>query len=341
MIASADIRPPTTLRIILAVASTLAIWLALSAYAILPVAAQSSLVELNMKVEPETIYVGDPFTITLSATYPSDHFVIFPQVPSEWGEFEVRSQTSAPTIENDDGALTSSIQIEAVLFSTGDIPTPELSVAIRKPDGEIINRPASPIDVRVESVSGNDDQLRDIKPQAELPIPFNPLSIVEGREGLVTLTAASALGLAILAIYLWRRRQAYVQPDPGTPAEIALRELDRIASLPLESDSDFKERYTLVSDCLRIYLWSQFGVPAPELTTHQTLRSLESVEIKASDTADLAQILDECDLVKFARLLPDADSANLIIERAREFARRSGVVPTTEQGAVAVGAEAA
>ena len=341
MTAFAAIRPPSSLRTILAGVSALAIWFALLAYAIPSALAQSSPLELVMEVEPETIYVGDPFTITLSATYPSDHFVIFPQVESNWGQFEVRNQTSLPTTDNGDGALTSSIQIEAVLFSTGDIPTPELSVAIRNPDGEIINRPVPPIDVRVESVSGNDDELRDIKPQAELPVPFNPLSIVEGRERLSALTAASALGLALLAFYLWRRRLSPLQPDPGTPAEIALRELDRIASLPLEPDPDFKERYTLVSDCLRTYLWSQFDVPAPELTTRQTLRSLESVEIQDSDTADLARILDECDLVKFARFLPNQDDANLIIERSREFARRTGVVSTADQEPVAVGAETA
>ena len=102
-----------------------------------------------------------------------------PRCPPRWGdEFEVRSQSSQPTRRNEDGAVTSSIQIEAVLFSTGDIPTPELSVAIRKPDGEIINRPVKPIDVAVARFlpEGDDNDLKDIKPQAELPVPLDPLS---------------------------------------------------------------------------------------------------------------------------------------------------------------------
>ncbi len=337
MIVPVAIRPRAMPRMILAGASALALFI----FGALPILAQSSPVELTMKVEPETIYVGDPFTITLSATYPGDHFVIFPQLESNWGEFEVRDQTSVPTVDNGDGTLTSSILIEAALFSIGDIPTPELSVAIRKPDGEIINRPVHPIDVSVESVSGDDDELKDIKPQAELSVPPDPLSFAQERPGLTAGTLAGGVGLAILAFYLWRRRLYPALPDPGTPAEIALRELDRIASLPLRSDADFKERYTLVSDCLRVYLWNQFGVPAPELTTRQILRSLESVEIKASDADDLTRILEECDLVKFARFLPDEDDASLIIERSREFARRTGIVPAAEQGAVAVGAQSA
>ena len=58
-------------RTLLAGATALSVWLALSVHGILPILAQSSPVELVMKVEPETIYVGDPFTITLSATYPA------------------------------------------------------------------------------------------------------------------------------------------------------------------------------------------------------------------------------------------------------------------------------
>ncbi len=338
------------LGLISTVALTVAVWIALAVHGALPISAQSAPVELNMtvekvdKAESEDIYVGDPFIITLSATYPPDHFVIFPQVPSRWGdEFEVRSQSSQPTTRNEDGAVTSSIQIEAVLFSTGDIPTPELSVAIRKPDGEIINRPVKPIDVAVARFlpEGDDNDLKDIKPQAELPVPLDPLSALRDREGLAILAVLGGVGLAALAVYLWGLMRPSVYPDLSTPAETALAELDRIAALPLESDSDFKERYTLVSDCLRHYLWGQFSFPALELTTRQIMRSIESSDVSTSERDDLARILDECDLVKFARFLPDADDAIGVVERSGEFIRQTGAVSTPEREPVAVGAEPA
>lgn len=338
------------LGLVSTVAFTVAVWIALGVHGALPVSAQSVPVELNMTVEKvdksesEDIYVGDLFIITLSATYPPDHFVIFPRVPSRWGdEFEVRSQSSQPTTQNDDGAITSSIQIVAALFSTGDIPTPELSVAIRKPDGEIVNRPVKPIDVAVARLlpEGDDNELKDIKPQAELPVPLDPLSALRDREGLAILAVLGGVGLAALAVYLWGLMRAPVYPDLSTPAETALAELDRIAALPLESDSDFKERYTLVSDCLRNYLWGQFSFPALELTTRQIMRSIESSDVSTSERDDLARILDECDLVKFARFLPDADDAIGVIERSRDFIRQTGAVSTSEREPVAVGAEPA
>ena len=319
-------------------------WLTFSILGALPVSAQSAQVELRMTVEPDTIYIGDPFTITLSATYPQDYFVVFPRVDPKWSNvndenspvFEVRNQTSLPTAENGDGTLTSSIQIEAVLFTTGDISTPELSVAIRNPDGEIINRPVRPIEVSITPLElGEDEELKDIEPQAVLPVPPDPVSFVQERSRLIIFAGLGALGLAMLALYLWQRRLSSDRPDPSLPAEVALRELDRIASMPLESESDFKERYTLVSDCLRNYLLSRYYVPAPELTTRQTLEELELSGRLDSAIYSLEGILEESDLVKFARFIPNRDDAISIIERSRDFVRTTGVVSTNKPPVVA------
>ncbi len=332
---------------IAAIFATMAAWLALSMLGVLPVSAQSAQVELRMTVEPDTIYIGDPFTITLTAIYPQDHFVVFPRVDPEWSNvndesspvFEVRNQTSLPTVENGDGTLTSSIQIEAVLFTTGDVATPELSVAIRKPDGEIINRPVRPIEVSITPLElGEDEEIKDIEPQAVLPVPPDPISFVQERSRIIIFTGLGALGLALLALYLWQRRLSSIRPDPSVPAEVALRELDRIASMPLESESDFKERYTLVSDCLRNYLLIRYYVPAPELTTRQTLEELELSGRLDSAISSLEEILGESDLVKFARFIPNRDDAVSIIERSREFVRTTGMVPTNEPSVVATGA---
>ena len=335
---------------IAAIFTTVAAWLTFSMLGALPISAQSTQVELRMAVEPETIYIGDPFTITLTATYPQDHFVVFPKVDPKWSNlndesapvFEVRNQVSLPTVENGDGTLSSSIRIEAVLFTTGDIPTPELSVAIRRPGGEIVNRPVRPIEVSVTPLElGEDEELKDIESQAVLPVPPDPISFVQERSRLVILTAFGALGLAVLALYFWQRRLATGRTHPSAPAEVALRELDRISSMPLDSESDFKERYTLVSDCLRDYLLSRFYVPAPELTTRQTLEELGLSGRLDWAISPLEGILNESDLVKFARFLPTRDDAVSIIERSRDFVRTTGVVPADEPSVIATGAETA
>ena len=109
----------------------------------------------------------------------------------------------------------------------------------------------------------------------------------------------------------------------------------------MESESDFKERYTLVSDCLRSYLLSRYYVPAPELTTRQILEEFELSGRLDSAISPLEGILEESDLVKFARFLPTRDDAVRIVERSRDFVRATGVVPTNEPSVVAAGGETA
>ena len=334
----ASIIRSASIRISLVGALALAVWICV----VSATSAQSDPVALELKVEPEPIHIGDPFTITLSATYPSDYFIVFPRVPSEWGEFETLSQTSAPITDNGNGTFTSSIQIRATLFSTGEIPTPELSVAIRRPNGDIINRPVRPIDVTVAQIVADDEELIDIKPQAELDIPFDPLSVLDSQSGRRTVLAGLVVAVLAVAVwFIWRKFLFPSQPILSTPAEIAMRELDRIESMPLQTETDFKERYTLVSDCLRTYLMDHFEVPAPELTTRQTMQSLKSSDLSNSTMRVLASALEECDLVKFARFLPEEGDATKIIERARDFIQETGAVPDIEQDSATIGAQTA
>ena len=136
------------------------------------VSAQSLPVGVGLTVEPDSVTVGDPFTITLSANHSADYHVMFPRVPAAWGEFEIRSQRPLPTVDNSDGTLTSATEIEAVLFKPGTHATPSLSVSVRRPDGTVIYKPARPIDVTVVSVLTPDDtEKRDIRPQADIPVP--------------------------------------------------------------------------------------------------------------------------------------------------------------------------
>ena len=308
-------------------------WLAVTMQAPAVAWAQSAPVGVGLTVEPQSVTVGDAFTLTLSASHPPDYHIAFPQVAATWGEFEVRSQTPLPTTVHDNGTVTSSVAIEVVLFSPGTHATPALSVAVRRPDGSVVNRPVRPVEITVESVlNANDSELRDIKPQADVPVPPLWPVAASGAAGLVLL--------AILGSIYWRRKMT-----PGSilathalldPVGVALEELDRIEGLDLPSERRFKEHYTLVSDCLRVYLRGQLGVPAPDMTTPQIVETLDRTPLSPSDVRDMSGILEEADLVKFARLLPDLDEARDAVLESRKVVREiaaDGGRPASRQAA--------
>ncbi len=297
----------------------LALALACALLRVSTASAQSLSVGVGLTVRPDSVTVGEPFTITLSANHPPDYHVMFPRVPANWGEFEVRAQSPLPTIDNGDGTLTSATEIRAVLFEPGDHATPSLSVSVRHPDGTVIYRPARPIDVTVVSVLTPDDtEKRDIRPQANIPVP----AVWPWAAG-----GAATLGmLAVAGGYLLRRKfmgEADIPEQPQTPpAEAALAELDRIEALNLPAQGRLVEHYVLVSACLRRYIEGRFGIPALDLTTPQIKDMMSTRRSRGVDLRGFGQALDESDLVKFAKLLPGQDDAMSVIRQSRDLIQR-------------------
>jgi hypothetical protein len=193
-------------------------------------------VKATLSVNQTHLTVGDPVEITLSVIHPADQQVILPQLDAKWGDFLVYAQSPPSTISNNDGTETTSQVIDVRLFTPGSYTTPPLNITISDSNGGLSEVSASPVPVTINSVLvEGDTQLRDIKPQAELPF-FNFLPWILG--GLILA------GLVVAILYLKRRRVAklaFAAQDNRLPHEVAFDELGRIAGLNLPQQGHFKE----------------------------------------------------------------------------------------------------
>ena len=84
---------------------------------------------------------------------------------------------------------------------------------------------------------------------------------------------------------------------------------------------EFKRYYTLVTDAVRNYLAARFGVQAMDRTTSELLDDLGE---RGRRVEKLENLLNEADLVKFAKYLPGEASGTEAMSSAREI-----VVKTT------------
>jgi hypothetical protein len=91
----------------------------------------------------------------------------------------------------------------------------------------------------------------------------------------------------------------------------------------LESDEEISHVYEGLSNTLRKYLELQFQLPAPEQTTTEFLQTLQKSPLPAEQCTLLGDLLQHCDLVKFARLAPSRAECRSAIETARTFIERS------------------
>ena len=111
-----------------------------------------------------------------------------------------------------------------------------------------------------------------------------------------------------------------MEPMEDRPPEmIAYHELDRIDALNLPAAGEYKHHYTLVTACLRIYIERICGFPAMDRTTSELVTGLRRTSMKGESIALLHGLLEEANLVKFAKYYPSINDSRRAVSRAREF----------------------
>ncbi len=289
--------------------------------------------EVVFTADREEITVGDPVTFTLEVTYPSGYQPILPRLPEQWGRFEVQNQSPSLTRANGDGTETITRLIEATLFATGSFQTPELEVSLGDPEGDLKVVFVPPVPLMVAPVLAADDtELRDIRPQADLPVPSRWPWVLAGL---------LLLGLLGAAVYLLLRRlwpeRVGAAPVVVTrsPYRIVQDELARISRLDLLGQSLFKQHYTLVADALRRYLEGEYRMSALDRTTGEVQMALADGPIEEAGSREVILFLSVCDLVKFTQLSPELDMARRSTAEARKLVEL--IRPAPEPGPMPAG----
>lgn len=262
----------------------------------------------TITTDAQNVTVGDPVMLTVSVTHPEGSVVLFPELEANWGDFIVRSQSAPQTVDNGDGTSVTSQQIDARLFAPGDFQTPPLAITIADTAGNLSETavPSLPLTVQSVLVEG-DTELRDIKPQANLPLP-----------ALWPYLAAGLAGTAVFAFVLFRRQQK-LAVDNRLPHEKALDALAVIDKQGYARNGRYKEQYAAVSDTLRTYFETITNVPFTDRTTAEIRYDLAAGPLNLGDAQRLLLLLEDADWVKFAKVTPTAHEAERLTQEARQL----------------------
>ncbi|MBV7339658.1 hypothetical protein KFU94_67885 [Chloroflexi bacterium TSY] len=274
--------------------------------------------------------IGDVISLTLQVDHPAGYRVLPLPVDAEhWGAIEIRDQSVVTVVdqagEEDDktviGSEMSTQQIDVTFWSTGAVRVPLLPVTVADTEGNLVEVATEPLTLTVMSVLiDGDDALRDLKPQATLPLPLRWPWVVAGL-----------LVLGVLASLFWwllRRRRGrtvkqIAQPLPALETrrahEIALHELARIEKLNLPTEMRFKDHYTLTTDVLRRYLEDAYQISALEQTTEEIRQAIKPLSFAQREKSRLLNMLEEADFVKFAEVVPEQDEAQQLPDMVRQI----------------------
>jgi DNA-binding transcriptional ArsR family regulator len=175
--------------------------------------------------------------------------------------------------------------------------------------------------------------LCDIKPVKTLPFKFGEISGY--LTILLAILAILALAVYLLARYLAKRGKKIsdlFKPEPPLPPHIvAITALENLQNQKLWQNNRHKEYYSALSEIVRTYLDGRFGVGAMEMSTDEIVEAIKEIDLPQKSVMDLVSVLRDADLVKFAKVEPDAESNELAYDRAFYFVEETKPVEKIDE----------
>ena len=149
----------------------------------------------------------------------------------------------------------------------------------------------------------------DIKGQIRYPLTF-----AEIFPWVLGVCAAVLLMIFAIRFIIMRRRAedpAYAHKDPAHI--IALRKLDKYRGRKMWAPEKQKLFYSGVTDTLREYISSRYGVPAMEMTTAQIFDDMKATDAPEALLKEVRELFDRADFVKFAKYVAsEEDNASAL-----------------------------
>ena len=165
------------------------------------------------------------------------------------------------------------------------------------------------------------NELRDIRP---------PVPVPDAWQWAWWITAAVLMvALAFLAWHTLKRKLPQRPAAPPVPPHERARQRLQEA---LAFMSDPREFCIRLSEALRWYLEEQFTLKAPESTTEEFLVTLQITNVLNTGQKDtLAEFLQRCDLVKFAKHTPAEPELKDLHAVAVRLVQETAYVPAQTQ----------
>lgn len=222
-----------------------------------------------------------------------------------------------------EGRRVQTFSVRYLLLAPGEHELPSLAVRVLTADGQLgFVTPKAP-KVTVASVVGNE-------PSAEPKPPTDPVEVMEDDPrplyalAVLAAMAAGAL-LAFAGARWWKKRAARPAPPPPprAPWLVAEDKLDalRRSRTELMDQGRAVEWADGLSDAIREYLGARYGFDGLESTTDEVLERLRDAPLGGITVTEIAALLQESDLVKFAKAPIDDQTAESLLDGSYRVVR--------------------
>ncbi len=278
--------------------------------------------DLSVTMAPESgLMVGDLLTLTITADARTDDDVAVPR--QAFDPFEVHS--TDVQVADRDGRKRFTFAVELLAFEPGVHTVGPVRLRVVTGDGTIGRVETEALTVEVGSLLGNE-------PNAEPKPDTEPVQVMEEDYTLAWigggLAAVVLLALIMLLVARWwmRRERPAPPPPPPRPAwDVASEKLEALRRvLPDHLAAGTVEKWADgLSDAVREYLGARFEFEGLESTTDEVVARLRRIRPPGVTTEEVASLLGDCDLVKFAKATADQGQCEQMLEAATRVVHRT------------------
>ncbi len=289
--------------------------------------AYTQLITVNSSIDRDSIMIGEQVNFNLTVLKDDSLNVLFPLLQDTiTGDIEIISDEGIDTTE--ENGKTKLVRLMKITsFNEGLQIIPPQPVAFR---GEGITDTvfSSPVYLHVYSPAIDTTQaIKPIKPPVNTPLNFAEIMpwMLWGFLGMLGLS----LIIAVIWLLLHKEKLAKIFTSVKEEAAhvVAFRDLDKLKEEKLPEHGKTKEFYSRLTEIIRRYIEKQYGIPAMEITTIETLElfSKSNPDDQLLDEM-LEQLLQLGDLVKFAKQDPsplenqtNLNNAYLFVQKTYPF----------------------
>jgi hypothetical protein len=198
---------------------------------------------------------------------------------------------------------------------------PALPIAVARANGDIATVCTHEHRITVDDPIASDP---DPKPHPNPQLAPQREEWTDLKRGLQIAGIAALIAIVVYWLvrkWLDRPKPVVPPPPPRPPWEVALEQLDEVRHAGLLTTQRYVDYFDRTSDALRRYLGARYGFDGLESTTDEILVSLENAQLQGITLPEVATLLRDSDLVKFAKFTPTDDECSGALEAAEKIVR--------------------
>jgi len=143
--------------------------------------------------------------------------------------------------------------------------------------------------------------------------------------------------IAVVYFYIRMKKKTkngFFDPEEktGSPYELALEMLKKLEAMELVEKGDIKQHYIILSEILRHYIEGRYAMPAIERTTNEIYQAMRAKEIERKHCILIKELLEQCDLIKFAKFVPEKKVSTQDMQRSYEIIETTKEIYNIETG---------